>query len=98
MILQILTKIIKELFLHPDMTVNIERLILIGGETSFHILKALHTRTVSIFGKIENGIDYGFVRDGIIKGKEFLIKGGSVGNEQAITRMICHSFSLAAVD
>ncbi|MBM3706352.1 MAG: hypothetical protein FJW66_07505, partial [Actinobacteria bacterium] len=71
---------------------DIKRLILIGGETSFHLLKALGTRTVQVKGKIESGIDYGFILDGQLVGKELLIKGGSVGDKCAINQMICHCF------
>ncbi|MCL4415995.1 MAG: four-carbon acid sugar kinase family protein [Actinobacteria bacterium] len=96
-ILKILSSIIIESFMRVNKNNNfktaldIDRLVLIGGETSFHILKALNTKTVKIKGKIESGIDYGLISDGLIKTKELLIKGGSVGDENSVIRMICHN-------
>ncbi|MBU4450064.1 MAG: hypothetical protein KKE35_02090 [Actinobacteria bacterium] len=52
---------------------------------------ALNTSTVRIMGKIENGIDYGLIMDGCMKDKELVIKGGSIGDENAVVKMICHN-------
>jgi len=52
---------------------------------------ALNTSTVRIMGKIENGIDYGLIMDGCMKDKELVIKGGSIGDESAVVKMLYHN-------
>lgn len=87
-ILKVLVTILEKLFCKVKTIISVDRLILVGGETSFYILKALNTKTIQIIGKIEDGIDYGVISDGILAGKEISIKGGSVGNEDAVVRMM----------
>ena len=89
-ILRILSIILEKLSHKIEIINEIERLILIGGETSFYILKALNTKTIQIKGKIEDGIDYGVILDGVLIGKEIVIKGGSVGNKDAVVKMILY--------
>lgn len=98
LVLKILVKITKELFFHQEKSAKIKRLILVGGETSFYILKGFNTRTVYISGKIENGIDYGLIQDGDIKGRELLIKGGSVGDKESVIKMVCHNKPVVEVN
>ena len=69
----------------------IKKLILIGGETSFHILKTLGVKKIIIKGQIEAGIDYGIIGDGYMKEMEIIIKGGSVGDDDAVLKMINHN-------
>lgn len=72
--------------------VEIERLILVGGETSLNILKSLKAKSIEIKGRISDGISYGIIADGLLKGKEMVIKGGSVGEINSIENMVSFKF------
>jgi len=37
---------------------------------------------------IEDAVDYGIFTDGRLSGKEFALKGGSVGNDRTIINMV----------
>ena len=64
------------------------RLVMIGGETSHAILNALDTRHLSITAMPETGVALGRLEDGALRGFSFAAKGGSVGTEQALWRML----------
>ena len=68
--------------------IDIDRLVLIGGETSFSIMNKLGTKKIKIKAMIEDAVDYGIFMDGELSGKELAIKGGSVGNDRTIINMI----------
>jgi len=68
--------------------IDIDRLVLIGGETSFNIMNKLGTKKIEIKAMIEDAVDYGIFTDGRLSGKEFAIKGGSVGNDRTIINMV----------
>jgi len=65
-----------------------ERLVLLGGDTSFSILDSLGTRVVKIEGQIEQAIDYGTIIDGKMGGCSIILKGGSVGNRDSVVNML----------
>ncbi len=67
---------------------DFDRVVVVGGETSFAILDALKVSKLYISEKPETGIGTGIIGDGPYKGKEFSIKGGSIGSERAICRMM----------
>lgn len=67
---------------------SFSRLVLIGGETAHVILNALGARHLSIAAMPETGVALGRLEDGALKGRSFAAKGGSVGTEQAIWRML----------
>jgi len=84
-IIEVLGTLAKEIFKEE---IDIDRLILIGGETSFSIMNKLGTKTIQIKARIEDAVDYGIFMDGGLSGKELAIKGGSVGSVDAIINMI----------
>jgi len=63
-------------------------IILVGGDTSYNVLRQLAATRLEIRGMIEPGVDYGIVSDGIIKGWPIVLKGGSVGNADTLVDMI----------
>ena len=65
-----------------------DRVVVVGGETSFAILNALKVSKLYISEKPETGIGTGRIGDGPYQGKEFSIKGGSIGSERAICHMM----------
>lgn len=67
---------------------DFDRIVVVGGETSFAILDALKVSKLYISEKPETGIGTGVIGDGPYKGREFSIKGGSIGSERAICRMM----------
>jgi len=95
LILGAVVEIVRSLLPDKSKAEKISRLILTGGETSFHILKGFNTRSICILDKIENGIDYGLIQDGLLEGKELLIKGGSVGDDESVIKMINYNYPLA---
>jgi uncharacterized protein YgbK (DUF1537 family) len=60
----------------------------IGGETFFHVLKKLGTGKISVKGRVTDVMPYGDLVDGKLGGFAFVSKGGSVGNDDAVIRMI----------
>ena len=84
-IIEVLGTLAKEIFKEE---IDIDRLILIGGETSFSIINKLGTKIIQIKARIEDAVDYGIFMDGGLSGKELAIKGGSVGSVNAIINMI----------
>ncbi|MDK2799656.1 MAG: D-threonate/D-erythronate kinase [Clostridiales bacterium] len=68
--------------------INIDKIILIGGDTSYSILNALGSNMLKLRNKIEDAIAYGIILDGKLAGKEIVIKGGSAGSEDAIIKML----------
>ncbi|MBN1365541.1 MAG: hypothetical protein JW976_12095 [Syntrophaceae bacterium] len=65
-----------------------ERVVVIGGETSYSILAALGAMKLHVIEKPETGIGTGSIDIGPYKGKTFSIKGGSIGTELALCRML----------
>lgn len=68
---------------------DFQRLVVIGGETAQRIFRAMDIRQISLSGKPEPGIAEGVIDDGDLAGREFALKGGSVGSDQALEKMLC---------
>lgn len=66
-----------------------ERIIFSGGETSYRVLKHFGTKKIRISCLMESTIAMGRILDGKLIGKEICLKGGSVGSEDAVIKMIC---------
>ena len=67
-----------------------DRLIVIGGETAQHIMAKLEVRSLQLTAKLEPGVAEGILCGGVLDGKQFGLKGGSVGSERALEKMLCH--------
>jgi uncharacterized protein YgbK (DUF1537 family) len=89
---QKILKIISDIAYEILNKVEFRRLILIGGETGFNILKSLQVKTLKIMGRISDGISYGLISDGLIRNKELILKGGSVGDINSIVNMVNFEF------
>ncbi|NJD04278.1 MAG: hypothetical protein FIA99_17165 [Ruminiclostridium sp.] len=63
-------------------------IVLIGGDTAYSILNALEASVIEVTGRIEQAMAYGLISDGKSAGKHFSIKGGSVGNKDALLKML----------
>ncbi|MEM5769392.1 MAG: four-carbon acid sugar kinase family protein [Bacillota bacterium] len=66
-----------------------DRLAVIGGETAQSIFSRLKVESLRLTGKLEPGVAEGVILDGVLQGKEFAIKGGSVGSTDALEKMLC---------
>jgi D-threonate/D-erythronate kinase len=63
---------------------------IIGGETAFHLLRTLGVTRMDVSGRIEEVMAVGVLSDGFLAGRRFVTKGGSVGSDDAVIRMINH--------
>lgn len=88
MILKILSDIAFEILSN----IEIGRIILIGGETGLNILESLKAKNIEIKGRIIDGVSYGVISDGLLRGKELMLKGGSVGYIDSIVDMVNFEF------
>lgn len=70
-------------------TAKYDRLVIIGGETSQSVFRVLGVESLELKNKIEAGVAEGIIQNGIPCGKEFALKGGSVGSESALEKMLC---------
>lgn len=68
---------------------SFDRLAVIGGETAQCITARLGVRSIELTAKLEPGVAEGTLCGGVLDGKEFALKGGSVGSEQALEKMLC---------
>lgn len=68
---------------------DFDRLVVIGGETSQEITKLLRVSSLSLEGKPEPGLAEGKLHGGVLDGKEFALKGGSIGSVEALEKMLC---------
>jgi uncharacterized protein YgbK (DUF1537 family) len=68
--------------------VNFDRIVVVGGETSQAVFGILGIHTLQLTGKPETGIGTGIILDSPFRGKEFSLKGGSVGSIYALEEMI----------
>jgi uncharacterized protein YgbK (DUF1537 family) len=89
---ELILKILSEISVNISKSIKFSRLILIGGETALNILRSFKVNNIKIMGRIIDGISYGRVTDGLLKGKEVLIKGGSVGDANSIINMVNFEF------
>lgn len=87
------SKAIMECFeaLAPDLCGRavFDRLVVVGGETAQAVFRATGTTSVALWGKPEAGVAEGLIRQGSLAGREFALKGGSVGSVYALEKMLC---------
>ena len=67
-----------------------DRVAVIGGETAQSIFARLKVGRMRLTGKLEPGVAEGEILDGTLAGKEFAIKGGSVGSIDSLEKMLCN--------
>lgn len=67
-----------------------DRLVVIGGETAQRITALLGVQSLYLTAKLEPGVAEGILCGGALDGKEFALKGGSVGSEYALEKMLGH--------
>ena len=67
--------------------IDYDRLVIVGGETSQALCDALEIRELALTEEIEPAVAAGTIIDGACSGREFALKGGSVGSPGAIIRM-----------
>lgn len=69
--------------------VRMDRLVMIGGETAQTILRQLNVDNMELHHPIEPGTAQGILADGMLAGKEFALKGGSMGSALTLENMMC---------
>lgn len=68
---------------------DFDRLVVVGGETSQAILRELQVEHLKLGQALEPGVAQGWILDGRLAGKEFSLKGGSMGSECVLEKMMC---------
>jgi uncharacterized protein YgbK (DUF1537 family) len=63
-------------------------LAIIGGETAFDLLGRLGATRLRIYGVFADVISYGTIKGGILDGCPCMLKGGSVGPDDAVIQMV----------
>ncbi len=69
-------------------SIRFDRIVVVGGETSYAILHGLGISKLYLTEKPETGVGTGTIGDGPYAGKSFSIKGGSIGSDAALCRML----------
>ena len=67
---------------------KINRMIIIGGDTSFRILKKLGVDRLLVLGMLGPGVSFSRMMDGDIEGIKLYMKGGSVGGDDTVINML----------
>jgi uncharacterized protein YgbK (DUF1537 family) len=65
-----------------------EGLAIIGGETAFDLLGRIGVTQLWIHGVFADVVSYGTLQGGILDGRSCMLKGGSVGPDDAVIRML----------
>lgn len=60
----------------------------VGGETAFHLFRGLQAGRLEVHGRMSDVIAYGVIGDGLLAGCPFTSKGGSVGPDDSVVKMI----------
>ncbi|QTQ14669.1 four-carbon acid sugar kinase family protein [Treponema parvum] len=68
---------------------NFDRLVVVGGETSQNIFSAMNTNHLKLGLPLQAGVAQGTIIDGMLAGREFSLKGGSMGQADTIEKMLC---------
>lgn len=68
---------------------NFDRLTVVGGETSQNVFQVTGTNHLLLGRPLEPGVAQGTILDGVMAGKEFSLKGGSMGMENTLEKMMC---------
>ncbi len=66
-----------------------DRLVIIGGETSQGVLRQFGVEHLQLGCALEPGVAQGLMLDGCFAGREFALKGGSMGREDTLEKMLC---------
>lgn len=66
-----------------------QRLVVIGGETSQAVFAVTGTEHLDLGRPLEPGVAQGIICDGMMEGKEFSLKGGSMGTATTLEKMMC---------
>ena len=81
----------------PRFTQAIDRLIrrmgfdglaIVGGETAYHLFRRLGATRLDVSGRVAEVVARGAIADGLMAGRPFASKGGSVGHDNAVIRMV----------
>lgn len=67
---------------------DFDRLVIVGGETSQTIFRELGVEHLSLGQALEPGVAQGRILDGLPAGKEFALKGGSMGSLPVLEKMM----------
>jgi uncharacterized protein YgbK (DUF1537 family) len=67
-----------------------EGLAIIGGETAFDLLGQIGATGLWVHGLLADVVSFGTIQGGILDGRPCMLKGGSVGPEDAVIRMVDH--------
>jgi hypothetical protein len=65
-----------------------EGLAIIGGETAFDLFGRIGVTQLWIHGVFADVVSYGTIQGGILDGRPCMLKGGSVGPDDAVIRML----------
>lgn len=65
-----------------------EGLAIIGGETAFDLFGRLGATGLWVHGVFADVVSYGTIQGGILGGRPFMLKGGSVGPADAVIQML----------
>ena len=65
-----------------------EGLAIIGGETAFDLLGRIGVTQLWIHGVFADVVSYGTIQGGMLDGRPCMLKGGSVGPDDAVIRML----------
>lgn len=69
-------------------TINPDGLGIIGGETAYHVLRRLGARRLEVYRRHAEVITCSRIGGGIMDGRPLVCKGGSVGPEDSVLRML----------
>lgn len=69
-------------------SLDFDRLVVVGGETSQAIFRALDITILDMADPVEIGTGFGKIESGPLAGKSFAIKGGSIGSEEVLIKMM----------
>jgi uncharacterized protein YgbK (DUF1537 family) len=67
-----------------------EGLAIIGGETAFDLLRRIGATGLWIHGVLADVVSFGTIQGGILDDRPCMLKGGSVGPDDAVIRMVDH--------
>lgn len=67
---------------------SFDRLVIVGGETSQTVFREVGVEHLSLGRALEPGVAQGRILDGMLAGKEFALKGGSMGTISVLEKMM----------
>ena len=66
-----------------------DRLVIVGGETAQEIFARTSVASLRLGLPLGTGIAEGTIMDGPLTGREFAMKGGSMGTPSSLETMMC---------